>query len=168
MSEARTGMTAIAPPALAEKSNREGRSARGCDRMFEAELLRGMEAAMIEKTEKLSIMPIDFRSDLLDAKRHQIDEQLRQQRTPNALIAIIRIDADRVHHGCGLEASELAKIYARHDETDRSAIALGDQRNAYIRLMQCFRELALEIGRTVTSRDTTIYCNQRMQVAVDH
>lgn len=67
--------------------------------MFEAEVSRAAETAMIEKSEKFPIMPVDFRPDVLDAKRHQIDQQLGQQRTSHALITIIRINTDCVHHG---------------------------------------------------------------------
>ncbi len=77
--------------------------------MFKAELLRGAETAMIEEAEKLAIAPIDFSSDVLDPKRHQIDQDLRNERPPDALRLVVRIDADRTSDSCSASASLRSK-----------------------------------------------------------
>src|SRR6516165_570304 len=93
------------------------------ERVFEAELLRRVKAAVIEEAEKLPIVPIDLGSYLLNAKGHQVHQQLGQQRAADALAAVIRIDPDRVHDRRRLQVPELAEVHARHDEADRAAVA---------------------------------------------
>src|SRR5262249_7448781 len=116
----------LAPVTMAsrpEKSNLGRRhSACSFDSMFEAEPLRRLKSAMIEKAEQLPIVPVDFRPDALDPKCHQIDEKLRQQGAPDALIAIVGIDADGIHDSSRVHSPELAEVDARHDETYRDVL----------------------------------------------
>ena len=78
--------------------------------MFDTQSLREVEAAPVEKREKLMVMPSNLRSYELDPERHQIHEELRNECTTDAPIAIVRTDADRIQDGSRLDAAKLAKI----------------------------------------------------------
>src|SRR5262245_8366911 len=128
-------MPRLAPVTIArrpEKSKRGCLSGCGFESMFEAKLLRGAEAAVIEEGEKIPFAPVDLRPDVLHPKRHQIDQQLRQQRPADAEIPVVRIDTDRIHNRGRLDPTELAEVDARHDEADHSAIALGNQGHPHV------------------------------------
>src|SRR6516165_8472917 len=143
-------------------------SARGLDDTLEAKLLRGAEAATIEKGEKISFSPVDLGSDVLDPKRHQIDQQLRHECATDPEIPVVRIDTDGVHDRRRVDPPEFAEINARHDEADHGAVALGHERHPNVRFVQRFGELAFEIGGPVPAGNATVNCDQRPQIAFDH
>jgi hypothetical protein len=109
-----------------------------------------------------AVAPIDVGADVLDPQRRQIGQQLRHQSPTDPLTAIVRIDSDCIHHCRRLDAPELAKIDANHDEADRPTVVLRHQRHAHVRFIQRFLELALEISGAAASGDPAIDRDQRV------
>ncbi len=86
----------------------------------------------------------------------------------NVLVAVTRIDADRVHHGLGLGVAEFAEFDPRHDDPRDLTVDLGDQRDAHRGFLHRLGQLALVIGLPVAPGDAFVDVHDGGEVAWIH